>query len=149
MLTLEAWRRVLSVNLDGTFLMCRAALPHLLESGGNIVNIASTAGHSGLAYGAAYSASKAGVAGLTRSLAVEFGKRGVRCNAISPGSIQTAMMKQTDFPEGANMKLLLRHNALDRPRGPETIASLVAFLASEDGQHVNGEDIRVDGGALS
>jgi NAD(P)-dependent dehydrogenase (short-subunit alcohol dehydrogenase family) len=147
-LDLADWRRILDVNLTGTFLMCQAALPHLLAAGGNIVNVSSTSALTGLAYGAAYSASKGGVLALTRSLAIEYGKRGVRVNAVCPGSIKTAMMRPR-FPERADMQILGRSAALDRPRGPETVASVIAMLASEDGAHINGEQIRIDGGALS
>ena len=144
----EIWRRILSVNLDGTFLMCRAAMPHLLESGGNIVNVGSTAGLSGLPYGSAYGASKGGVHALTRALAVEFSHRGVRCNSVCPGSIDTAMMRQ-DIPEGAERRLLARSSSLHGPRGPERVAELIAFLASHEAQHISGEEIRIDGGALA
>ena len=149
-MSLEEWRRIQSVNLDGTFLLCRAALPHLLESQGNIVNVSSVAAVAGLAYGAAYGASKGGVLALTKALAVEYGKQGVRCNSICPGSIKTPMTAGgAGLPKDADMKLVMRQMALDRPRGPETVASLVAFLASEDAAHVNGEDILVDGGTLA
>jgi NAD(P)-dependent dehydrogenase (short-subunit alcohol dehydrogenase family) len=148
-LDLELWNRVLGVNLTGTFLMCRAALPHLVESRGCIVNMSSTAALAGLPYGAAYGASKAGVLGLTRAIAVEYGKQGVRANAICPGSITTPMTQDPDFPEDVNMKLIMRAMPLDEFRGPETVASLVAFLASEDAAHVNGEQIRVDGATLA
>jgi NAD(P)-dependent dehydrogenase (short-subunit alcohol dehydrogenase family) len=146
---LEDWRRILDVNLTGTFLCCQAALPHLLETRGNIVNVSSTSALAGLAYGAAYSASKGGVLALTRTLAIEFGKRGVRVNAVCPGSIQTPMTKAPGLPKDADMKLILRAAALDQPRGPETVAGVIAMLASEDGAHINGEDIRIDGATLS
>jgi NAD(P)-dependent dehydrogenase (short-subunit alcohol dehydrogenase family) len=130
--------------------MCRAALPHLLDSGGNIVNVSSTAALAGLPYGAAYGASKGGVLGLTRALAVEYGKQGVRCNAVCPGSIKTPMSAGgAGLPQDADMKLVMRQMALDRPRGPETVASLIAFLASDEAAHVNGEHILVDGGTLA
>jgi NAD(P)-dependent dehydrogenase (short-subunit alcohol dehydrogenase family) len=144
------WRKIQSVNLDGTFLMCRAALPHLLASGGNIVNVSSVAALAGLAYGAAYGASKGGVLAFTRALAVEYGKQGVRVNAVCPGSIKTPMTAGgAGLPKDADMKLVMRQMALDRARGPETVASLIAFLASEDAAHVNGESIRVEGGTLA
>jgi NAD(P)-dependent dehydrogenase (short-subunit alcohol dehydrogenase family) len=144
------WRKVQAVNLDGTFLMCRAALPHLLASGGNIVNVSSVAALAGLAYGAAYGASKGGVLAFTRALAVEYGKQGVRVNAVCPGSIKTPMTAGgAGLPKDADMKLVMRQMALDRARGPETVASLIAFLASEDAAHVNGESIRVEGGTLA
>ncbi len=149
-LSFETWRQVIAVNLDGTFLMCRAALPHLLRSGGNIVNMSSVAALAGLAYGAAYGASKGGVLALTRTLAVEYGKQGVRCNAVCPGSIKTPMSAGgAGLPEDADMKLVMRQMALDKPRGPEQVASLIAFLASEEAAHINGEQILIDGGTLA
>jgi NAD(P)-dependent dehydrogenase (short-subunit alcohol dehydrogenase family) len=145
----EKFRKVLDVNLVGPFMLCQAALPHLLESGGNIVNISSTSALAGMPYGAAYGSSKGGVSALTRTLAVEFGKKGVRCNAINPGSIATSMMGGEHLPEDADFKLVMRAMPLDEPRGPEYIASVLALLASDDGAHINGEEIRVDGGTLS
>jgi NAD(P)-dependent dehydrogenase (short-subunit alcohol dehydrogenase family) len=146
---LEAWNRILAVNLTGTFLMCRAAIPHLLRSRGCIVNTSSTSALAGLPYGAAYGASKAGILALTRTLAVEYGRQGLRANAVCPGSISTPMTKNPDFPDGVDIKLLMRQSPLDTFRGPETVASLIAFLASEDAAHVNGEHVRVDGASLS
>ncbi len=149
-LSFETWREVLAVNLDGSFLMCRAALPPLLESRGNIVNVSSTAALAGLPYGAAYGASKGGILGLTRALAVEYGKQGVRCNAVCPGSIKTPMSAGgAGLPQDADMKLLMRQMPLDKPRGPEQVASLIAFLASDEAEHINGEEILVDGGTLA
>jgi len=146
----ETWRRIQSINLDGTFFMCRAALPHLLESQGNIVNVSSVAAKAGLAYGAAYAASKGGVLSFTKTLAVEYGKRGVRANSVCPGSIKTPMTRGgAGLPPDLDPELVKRQMALDKPRGPETVASLIAFLASDDAAHVNGEDILVDGGTLA
>lgn len=145
----EKFRKILDVNLVGTFLLCQAALPHLRESGGNIVNTSSTSALAGMPYGAAYGSSKGGVSALTRTLAVEFARQGVRCNAVVPGSIRTAMGSGKHLPEGVDMQLVLRATALDKPRKPEVVAGLIAMLASEDGAHINGEEIRVDGGTLS
>lgn len=147
--TLDDWNRILSVNLTGTFLMCRDAMPHLLESGGNIVNITSTAALAGHPWTSSYSASKGGVLALTLTLAVEFGKQGVRSNAVAPGSIETPIQNAFQVPEGADARLINRIMPLDRMRGPEQIASAVAYLASADGAHVNGEVLRVDGGTLA
>ena len=146
---LEDWNRILAVNLTGTFLMCRAALPHLLASGGNIVNMGSTAGLAGHPWTCAYSASKGGVHALTYGLAIEYGKQGLRANVICPGSIRTPITKAFQLPEGADSKLVYRIMSLDKPRGPETVASAVAFLASEDAAHINGIALRVDGATLS
>jgi NAD(P)-dependent dehydrogenase (short-subunit alcohol dehydrogenase family) len=144
------WRKIQSVNLDGTFLVCRAALPHLLATQGNIVTTSSVAALSGLAYGAAYGASKGGVLAFTRALAVEYGKQGLRVNTVCPGSIKTPMTAGgAGLPKDADFKLLMRQMPLDMARGPETVASLIAFLASDDAAHVNGTEIRVEGGTLA
>jgi NAD(P)-dependent dehydrogenase (short-subunit alcohol dehydrogenase family) len=146
---LDQWDRVLDINLTGTYLCCRAAIPALLESRGNIVNVASTAALAGHPWAAAYAASKGGVLALTRTIAVEYGQQGLRCNAVCPGSIDTPITADFVFPEGVNTKLVHRMMALDHPRGPETVAAAIAFLASDDAAHVNGEDVRVDGATLS
>ena len=148
-LSLERWNQVLAVNLTGTFLFCRAALPHLLERGGAIVNTSSTSALAGMPYAAAYGATKAGVLALTRTLAVEYAKKGLRANAVCPGSIKTAMGSRAHLPEGIDFALLQRAMPLDKARGPEVVAAVIAMLASEDGAHVNGESIRVDGGTLA
>jgi NAD(P)-dependent dehydrogenase (short-subunit alcohol dehydrogenase family) len=97
----------------------------------------------------AYGASKAGVLALTRSFAVEYGKKGLRCNAVCPGSISTAMGASSNLPAGADMDLVRRSMPLDQSRGPEVVASVIALLASADGAHINGESIRMDGGTLA
>jgi len=148
-LPLETWQRILDVNLTGTFLMCQAAIPHLLESQGNIVNVSSTAALTGHAWMAAYAASKGGVLALTHTLAVEYGKQGLRCNAVCPGSVSTPITKMFKLPEGADAKLVERIMPLDQFRGPESAASVIAFLASEDAAHVNGEHVRCDGASIS
>ena len=147
--TLEEWSQVLAVNLTGTFLMCQTAMPHLIERGGNIVNMSSTAALGGHPWTHAYSASKGGVLAFSLGLAVEFGRQGVRTNVVAPGSIETPIREQFFFPEGSDHSLLRRIVALDTSRGPETVASVVAFVASEDGAHMNGSVLRVDGGTLS
>jgi meso-butanediol dehydrogenase/(S,S)-butanediol dehydrogenase/diacetyl reductase len=146
----ESWRRILAVNLDGTFFACQAALPHLLATRGNIVNLSSTAALAGHPWTAAYSASKGGVLALTYTLAIEYCAQGLRANAVCPGSIQTPIQAAFRLPEGADRKLLYRIMPPDRVfRGPEAAAAVIAFLASEDAAHINGAEIRVDGGTLS
>jgi len=147
-ITPDQFKRVLEVNLVGTFMLAQAAIPHLLETKGSIVNTSSTSALAGMPYGAAYGTSKGGVSALTRTLAVEFGKRGVRCNAVNPGSIKTAMMAGR-LPEDADPQLIMRAMSLGPPRGPEVVAATIALLASDDGIHINGEEIRVDGGTLA
>lgn len=148
-ITVDQFRRVLEVNLVGVFALCQAALPHLIDSKGSIVNTSSTSALAGMPYGSAYGTSKGGVSALTRTLAVEFGKQGVRCNAVNPGSIKTAMMGGNALPEDADMSLVMRANSLSKPKGPESVAAVIAMLASEDGIHINGEEVRVDGGTLA
>lgn len=148
-ITADQFRRVLEVNLVGTFVLIQAALPHLMETKGAIINTSSTSALAGMPYGAAYGTSKGGVSALTRTIAVEFGKKGVRCNAVNPGSILTAMAGPDVVPKDADMKLIMRAQPLDRPRGPEVVAATIAMLASDDGVHINGEEIRVDGGTLA
>lgn len=143
------WKRVIDVNLNGVFLMCRAAIPHLLESQGNIVNAASTAAMAGLPWGGAYSASKGAVLSLTRTLAVEYAKQGLRINSVSPGDIKTAMTKAPELPKDTDWKLMQRCSSINGPLGPEVVAGVIAMLASSDGAHINGENIRVDGATLS
>lgn len=148
-ITVDQFRKVLEVNLVGTFIVCQAALPHLLATRGAIVNTSSTSALAGLPYGAAYGTSKGGVSALTRTLAVEFGKKGLRCNAVNPGSIQTAMSGQGIMPEKPDMQLMARTMSISKPQGPEVVASVIAMLASQDGIHINGEEIRIDGGTLA
>jgi len=143
------WNRVLAVNLSGTFFFCRAALPHLIASKGNIVNVASTAALRGQPWSAAYSASKGGILSLTRNLAIDYAAQGVRANTVCPGDIKTPIVNAFRLPEGANPKLLDRIRA---PRGSgsaESVAGVIAMLASDDGAHINGAEIRIDGGMLS
>jgi NAD(P)-dependent dehydrogenase (short-subunit alcohol dehydrogenase family) len=148
-LELAAWQRIIDVNLTGTMLLCRAALPHLINSRGSIVNAASTAALSGLPCGVAYSASKGGVLAMTRSIAVEYAKRGVRANCVCPGDIKTDMTKGVDFPATMDFELVGRIMSISGAKGPEAIAGVIAMLASEDAIHITGEDVRVDGGTLS
>lgn len=147
-LALAAWQKVIDINLTGTMLLCRAVLPHLVASGGSIVNAASTAALSGLPCGVAYSASKGGVLAMTRSIAIEYAKRGVRANCVCPGEIKTGMTDKVAFPDSMDFELISRVVSPTGARGPEVVASVIAMLASEDGVHITGEDIRVDGGTL-
>jgi NAD(P)-dependent dehydrogenase (short-subunit alcohol dehydrogenase family) len=147
--SLDEWNRLLAVNLTGTFLMCRESIPHLLATKGNIVNIASTAAHAGQPWALAYSASKGGVLAMTRELAVEYAKAGLRCNSVSPGAIDTPITAAFEVPEGANAKLINRVMPLGGFGTPEGIAATIAYMASDEASHMTGADIRVDGGTLS
>jgi len=148
-LSLENWDRIISVNLTGTFLMCRAAIPHLLKQRGAIVNMSSTAALGSHPWMAAYAASKGGILSLTRCLSVEYVKQGLRVNAICPGGISTPLHAQFQFPEGADPQLLKGAIPHMKYAGPEAVAAAVAFLASKDASYIHGIEFRVDGGALS
>ncbi|MCX2975821.1 SDR family NAD(P)-dependent oxidoreductase [Candidatus Marimicrobium litorale] len=143
------WQKVIDVNLTGTMYLCRAALPHLVQTQGSIVNAASTAALQGLPCGVAYSASKGGVLAMTRSIAVEYAKRGVRANCVCPGDINTNMTDGIGFPETMDFDLMPRIMSLTGAKSPEVVAGVIAMLISDDGIHITGEDIRVDGGTLS
>ncbi len=142
----EDWQRVLGVNLTGTFLMCQAVLPRMLECGGAIVNIASNAGVHGIAYGAAYCASKGGVVQLTRALSEEYVSRGVRVNAIAPGGIETPMQSGFKMPDGADLSRFAKIRSALGNSQPEEIAGLIAFVASDEGRYVAGTILSMDGG---
>lgn len=140
------WEQDLAVNLNGPFYLCRAALPHLLETAGNIVNVASIAGVEGEVYSAGYCAAKHGLVGLTRALAVEFTKDKLRVNAVCPGGMPTAQMTEFTAPENADWDLIMR---IASPRGfmeTEDVAKVIAFLASDDAVAVHGAVYRVDNG---
>jgi NAD(P)-dependent dehydrogenase (short-subunit alcohol dehydrogenase family) len=146
----EWWDRILRVNLTGAFLMCREALPHLLETKGAIVNVASIAGVAGHAYGAAYSSSKGGLIALTRTLACEYATRGVRVNAICPGGVATPIVNSFEMPEGAEEQLLMRIFPLNGQMvEPSEIAEAIAFLSSSSMGNMTGSVLNVDGGTVA
>lgn len=146
----DDWSKILNVNLTGTFFMCRYALPLLLESKGNIVNVSSTAALGAHAWTAAYSASKGGISAFSKNLAIEYGMQGLNVNCVCPASIETPMTENNRLPEGFDARLLKKIMPIDGVnRTPNEVASVIAFLASEDAIHINGVDLRVDGGLLT
>ena len=146
--SLKDFERTLAVNLTGTFLVCKEAIPHLLKTSGSIVNVSSTTAIAGIPYSVAYAASKAGVLALTKSLAVEYGGKGLQVNCINPGGIKTEMTKMPEI-EDPDLKLLLRQSPLHKFSEPESVAGLISYLITDEAQHINGESIRIDGGALA
>lgn len=141
----ETWRAVLSTNLDGSFLCARAALPALLASKGCIVNTASVSGLGGDWAMSAYNASKGAVVNLTRSMAMDYGRQGVRVNAVCPGLTMTEMTADMKDDEAAMAKFCERI-PMGRAAQPSEIAAVIAFLASDDASFVNGALLPVDGG---
>jgi NAD(P)-dependent dehydrogenase (short-subunit alcohol dehydrogenase family) len=140
------WDQDLAVNLNGPFYLCRAALPHLLETGGNIVNVASIAGIEGEVYSAGYCAAKHGLVGLTRALAIEFTADRLRVNAVCPGGMVTPQTTEFAAPAEADWNLIMR---IASPRGMMDVADVaktIAFLASDDAAAVHGAVYVVDNG---
>jgi NAD(P)-dependent dehydrogenase (short-subunit alcohol dehydrogenase family) len=149
-LSVELWERILGVNLNGTFYMSHACLPYLLECSGNsIVNVASLAGLIGQAYCAAYCASKWGVVGLTKAMAVEYVKRGLRVNCICPGGVETAILDSFIPPENADPGLLGRLTLMRGFAQPEEIAEGIAYLASDAARSVTGVALPMDKGVAA
>lgn len=144
--TFESWQRVVDVCLTGTFLTTRACLPGMIEKGsGSIINISSVAAWRGPGDGQApYSAAKAGVLGLTRAVASEYGKSGVRVNAVAPGFVPNAAMKEMFGDEW--VATMAASTPLDRAAAPQDIANAVVFLADERSSFITGEVINVSGG---
>jgi meso-butanediol dehydrogenase/(S,S)-butanediol dehydrogenase/diacetyl reductase len=149
---LEVWQKHLDVNLTAPFVISQAALPGLLERKGNIVNVASVAGLKGQAYSAAYCASKAGVVMLTKSMALELAKQGVRVNCVCPGQVSTPLVKGVaeTMPTDVDWKLVERlMNVAPNSSKPEEIAEAIAYLASDVARSVTGTALSIDGGTIS
>ncbi|MDT5157368.1 MAG: hypothetical protein QOH51_1725 [Acidobacteriota bacterium] len=153
----EFWQRHLAVNLSGTFYCMREALPSMVARGwGRIVNIASIAGKTGAPYIAAYSASKHGVLGLTRSVALEVAQKGVTVNAVCPGYVDTDMTTRalenieakTGRKREESLEAIKRMSPQNRLVTSEEVAALALLLASEDGRGITGQAINVDGGTV-
>lgn len=143
------WERVVRVNLTGTFLVCKHALTNMVEQrSGSLVNIASIEGIEGTEGGSSYNASKGAVVLLTKNLAIDYGRLGVRANCICPGFIETPMFESVMSLDGmARVREQYREaHMLGRFGRPEEIASAAAFLASEDASFVTGHALVVDGG---
>lgn len=144
-ITDEQWHRATAINLDGVFFMCRAAIPHLIESKGSIVNMSSSAGLVGQAYNSAYCATKAAVLMFSKSLAIEYGKQEVRVNAVCPGFVKTPLSANFNMPEGVDMDLMARLMPLTDGAEPEEIAAACAYLASDEARFITGIALPIDG----
>ena len=144
--TPEAWDRVMALNSNGPFYLSLAALPYLVEQKGNIVNLASVAGIMGQAYTAAYCSSKHALIGLTKSMALEFGRQGLRVNAICPGAVNTNLIQTVSVPDGVDPDLIARYNFAQDAAEADEVAHMIAYAASDEARFVNGAILSIDGG---
>lgn len=147
--TEEQYRRMMGVNVDGYFFTAQAAIPHLLETDGNIVNVASNAGVMGQAYTVVYCMTKGAVVQLTRALAMEYAKTKIRVNAIGPSGILTTLSENFHIPDDVDGSLMRPYMGF-RPMGsPDDIASMFAYVASDEAQSVHGAILAVDRGVTA
>jgi len=143
-MTLEEWKKVIDINLTSTFLLSKFAIKKMLKNkSGKIVNITSVVGHTGNLGQANYTASKAGIVAMSKSLAIEYAKKNINVNCISPGFIKTAM---TDKIDDKFKETIISKIPSARLGQPEDIANAVIFLASNQSDYINGETIHVNGG---
>jgi 2-keto-3-deoxy-L-fuconate dehydrogenase len=148
--TEEDWDRVINVDLKGVFLGCKYVIPHMLRQGGGvIVNTASVAGMVGVLNRAAYCAAKAGVIGLTKSIAVDFVTKGIRANCVCPGTVETPwidkILAQQPDPVAERQRMIERQ-PMGRMGKPEEIAAAALYLASDEAAFVTGTELVIDGG---
>jgi len=151
-LTLDEWHRHLAVNLTGPFLVSQAAIPHLVETKGSIVSVASIAGVKGQAYTSAYCASKGGLVLFTKSIALELAPRGVRVNCVCPGGVDTPLIVGAfaSMPADADARLMTRMDSvLPGLVAPGEVAEAIAYLASDAARMVTGTTLLLDGGTQS
>lgn len=147
--TPEAWREVLAINLDSGFYMCRLVIPEMQKNGGgSIVNVTSISGYQGLAGAHTYTAAKAGMINLTRSLCVAYAKDGVRANAIAPGFIATKMV-EAFLPMFEDQAVAESITPMSRPGTPEEMAYGCLYLASDEASYCNGTVLTIDGGTTA
>ena len=147
--TEEQWNRVLGVNTSSVFFLSQAAMPHLLASQGNIVNVASNAGLMGQAYSVPYCASKGAVVNMTRAMAMEFMKSRVRINCVCPAGTKTAITANASLPEDVNPQLLGRFVGMRGMSDAEEIAEAIAFVASDAARSFHGSILSVDRGVTA
>jgi NAD(P)-dependent dehydrogenase (short-subunit alcohol dehydrogenase family) len=144
--TEESWDRMLGINVSGVFWCCQAAIPHLIATNGNIVNIASNAGLMGQAYTVAYSTTKGAVVNMTRALAMEFIKEPIRINAVAPGGVDTSMTRNYSMPDDLDFSLMQPYIGFRDMADAEELANVIAFVASPEASRIHGAIIPVDGG---
>lgn len=143
---LDQLQRTIAVNLTAPFLLCQAAIPHLLKNNGAIVNVASSAAFIGQAYTAAYCATKAGIVNMTKAMAMEYIHQPIRINALAPGGMMTSMATNFRLPEGADVALAKRFSGLRGLVEINDAADMIALLASDAGRGFHGSCVTIDAG---
>ncbi len=144
--TEDGWNRMMGVNVSGTFWCVQAAIPHLVASHGNVVNVASNAGLMGQAYTVAYSTAKGAVVNMTRSLAMEFAKEPIRINAVAPGGVDSPMSRGFSMPDDLDYSLMQPYIGFRAMADPSELANVIAFVASDEASRMHGAIVTVDGG---
>ena len=142
----EQWHKTIAVNLSAPFFLSQAAIPHLLEARGAIVNIASSAAFIGEAYAAAYCATKAGVVSLTKALAMEYMRKPIRINAVAPGGMITNIATNFRPPEGCDVELIKRFSPMRGVVEVDDVADMAVYLASDAGRGYHGACVTIDAG---
>ncbi len=145
-ITPDVWDMIHSVNVRGPFFIIQGAMPHLLESAGTVVNVASASAFLGHAYLTHYASSKAALVNMTKSLAMEYMQTPVRINAIAPGGINTAMTATPSIPDGIDFQLLARYSPLRGSSEPEDLTDVILMLAGPRGKSIHGACINADRG---
>lgn len=142
----DSWNQMLDVNLSGVFWCSQAAIPHLIQTNGSLINVASCSGLMGQAYTVAYSATKGAVIAMTKSMAMEYIKSNIRINAVAPGSVNTKLIDNYSIPDDVNMDLIKPYMGFRGMAEPEEISNVISFLVSDDAKRIHGAVITVDGG---
>lgn len=142
----DEWNRMIGINLNSVFFLSQASMPHLIESKGNIINMASTAALVGQVYNAMYCATKGAVVMLSKSMAVEYARSGVRVNAVCPGAVNTPLAGNFSLPEDPDMDLFGRLMPLLDIAESQEVAAAIAYLASDEARYVTGTAFTIDGG---
>jgi NAD(P)-dependent dehydrogenase (short-subunit alcohol dehydrogenase family) len=144
--TVEQYRRIMAVNVDGPYFLSQAAVPHLIETSGNILSVASNAGLMGQAYTSVYSMSKGALIQMTRCLAMEFVRTGIRVNAIAPGGVDTPLSRNFQIADGVDFDLMQPYMGFRGMATAEEIADLFVYVASDRAPSIHGAILSIDSG---
>lgn len=147
--TQDQWERIMAVNVSAPFYFCQAAIPHLLASHGNIVNVTSQGALLGSAFIVPYATSKAALLHMTRCMAMEYVKQPIRINAVSPGTMKTEISAGLEWPRDVDKELVQRFSGVRPPGEPEDVAEVIVFVASDQARAIHGACVPADQGATT